>query len=167
MVRALTLAVEDVIADFCGANSRAFPRHANAGAVIKQRPTRRVRWRVGQQLGGDNPRLDPAVAIPWPVAFAIAPPRKLAGRLFAALVDDAAGSRWKFRTGRTIEYRPADSHHAVACFTPGLPVQCKGEALVLGFLAAGLCIGGAEQGGQYQQLGQVFRVHGVIVCESA
>lgn len=123
-----------------GSRSLSFPGHSNTGAVIEQRSTGGVRRRIDQQVGRNHPRPDPALAIPWPVAFSVTPPRKLTRPTLAALIHDRTGCARKMLAASTIEDRPANRDHTATTLTPRLPIQGQGEAVMFVFLASGASI---------------------------
>lgn len=125
------LPIEHVAADPRGSHPLSPPRRLDSGAVVEQRAAGRVRRRVDQQPGGYKEGRSPAPDVPRPVAPAIAPPRELTRRLFAALIYDTTGGRRKMPAAHAIEYCPAHRDHAQPTLSPGLPVNRKREAVLL------------------------------------
>ncbi len=86
VLRSLTrssLTIEDVVPDPGSSSTLSLPRYFDAGAVVEQCATGRIRRWIDQQIRRNGARHYPPVSITWLVALAIAPPRKLAKRIYS------------------------------------------------------------------------------------
>jgi hypothetical protein len=126
-------AIEDVAADLNRALAFAQPGRGDRSVMEEQSPASPITRRVGERRLRDLPGQTPSPRVGRPVAFAVAPPGELAGRLFAALGYHGAHGGRELGMRHPVQNDRGDRTHALGTFGPGFPVEreCQTSAGVV------------------------------------